>query len=85
MPAGIEMWQDADGRWWWAYVDRGLRIDGNHPYDTRAAAEEGARTAYPEVAMAPVGARRAPSEGRAGILSCVLMTLAIWRHYRPRR
>ena len=84
MASAIELWEAA-GLWWWSFRDGDLEIPGNHPYKTRDEATEVARIAYPDVTM---HFREAPHEGtgsRASLAACVLMCVAIWRHYRPGR
>lgn len=83
MAATVRLWEEAGGRWWWAFVDGDLEIASNLPYATRKEAEEAARLAYPEVAFEHAPGSKEPAGGRVSIPACLLMTLAIWRHYRP--
>jgi hypothetical protein len=82
MAAAIELWESG-GLWWWSFRDDDLEIPGNHPYNSREEAAGAARVAYPDV---PMQVRQAPHQGdggRASVAACVLMCVAIWRHYRP--
>jgi hypothetical protein len=84
MAAAIELWE-AGGLWWWSFRDGDLEIPGNHPQKSREDATEAARTAYPDVAIHVRGQPHVRTGGRASLVACVLMCLAIWRHYRPGR
>jgi hypothetical protein len=84
VPERVRVWEDREGRWWWAFVGGDIEIPSNQPFATRRETEEAARTAYPGVALASERTTEPASEGRAGLVACVLMTLALWRHYRPR-
>ena len=49
--AFIRLRQEADGGWWWSYVEPGpgLELLGNRPFESREAAIRSASAAYPEV------------------------------------
>jgi hypothetical protein len=85
MAATVRLWREAEGHWRWAFEDGDLAIASNHPYATRRAAVEAAGTSYPGVPIEEAGSAASGEGGRVGLLACVLMTLAIWRHYRPGR
>jgi hypothetical protein len=86
MGASVELWQESDGRWRWAYRDEALEILSNHPYATEPEARAAARLAYPDVPVSPEqpGPRPPESHRRASFWSFVLMVVAVWRWYRGR-
>lgn len=84
MAAAVELWE-AEGLWWWSFKDEDLEIPGNHPYTSRREATEAARVAYPDVPLRDLRAPDGDDAGRVSFAACVLMCVAIWRHYRPGR
>ena len=87
MASAIDLWQEADGRWRWAYKENGLEIMSNHPYATMDAAVEAASIAYPDVPIAAL--RRDLSSDdvstRPSLATLLLMIIAVWRWYRRAR
>jgi hypothetical protein len=84
MAAAVELWE-AEGLWWWTFKDEDLEIPSNHPYNSKHEAMEAARIAYPDVPLHGLHAPDVADRGRVSFAACVLMSLAIWRHYRPGR
>ncbi len=86
MAGAIELWQETEGRWRWAYKEDRLELLSNHPYATRDEATDAARVAYPDASIAGRPRNVAGASGkRPTAITFALMVLAVWRWYRRAR
>lgn len=90
-----EVWREDDGSWRWRFVDDpgegGERVElpSNEPESTREQAEEGARTAYPELPVRVLSEAEAAGEPeparhlREAVIGAALAGVLVLAH--PRR
>jgi hypothetical protein len=78
----VDVYQESDGRWRWAYRDDEVDLRSNRTYGDADSAVRAARTAYPDQFKHPTASSGRASRGlvhNLSLLMTVALAVAVWR------